>query len=67
MKISLNLNDRELLALEEISRKMDLPKEKVLIQALRTYQAITLGHCELKKINPLSKINPEIISFPEED
>lgn len=66
MKINLDLNDKEILALQELSKKLDLPKEKVLIQALRTYQAITLGHYELKEVNPLSKINPEITFFPED-
>jgi len=34
-----NLTDRECDALAELSRELDLPQDRVLIQALRYYQA----------------------------
>lgn len=57
-KVELNLTDKENKALEELSQKMALSKEKILVQALRVYQSISLEHCELKEVNPLPKIAP---------
>ena len=37
--IIVNLTDRECDALAELSRELDLPQDRVLIQALRHYQA----------------------------
>lgn len=37
--IVVNLTDRECAALAELSRELDLPQDRVLIQALRHYQA----------------------------
>lgn len=37
--IVVNLTDRECEALAELSRELDLPQDRVLIQALRHYQA----------------------------
>lgn len=37
--ILINLTDRECDVLAEMSRELDLPQERVMIQALRHYQA----------------------------
>ena len=61
MEIKINLNDKEYKALQELSKAMDLPEEKILIQGLRLYQCISLGKYQLREINPLPKMNPNII------
>lgn len=41
--ITVSLTDRECDALASLSRELDLPQERVLIQALRHYQAAVHG------------------------
>lgn len=43
MKFEIELTPAEMAALEELAIQQDLPKERVVIQALRIYQAIKLG------------------------
>jgi hypothetical protein len=47
--MNIDFNEKELKAIEYISKMLDLPNEKVIIQALRTYQMVITGHAKLTK------------------
>ena len=50
--------DREWDVLRELSERQDLTRAKVLLQGLRMYQAVVLGHSKLVEVNPLPKVMP---------
>lgn len=56
MKFELELSEKENEALERLSQKQELNKQKVLIQALRLYQATVEGNLTIQENNPLRKM-----------
>jgi len=52
MTWTIKTDDKEDEALFELSEKMDLPVEKVFVQALRLYQAWSEGHVIVTSTTP---------------
>jgi hypothetical protein len=59
--VNINFTQKELEVLDELSARSELSPEQVLRQALRVYQAISLGVLEVKERNPMPKLNPDLM------
>ena len=50
-------NDAEITVIRELSQHQELSPEKVLVQALRTYQLVATGHSLLVETDPAMKMS----------
>ena len=58
--MNINFSEKELEAIKAIGKLMQLSDERVIIQALRTYQLVVTGHAKLIKTHsPLCKLCEE--------
>jgi hypothetical protein len=56
--VEINFSGNELRAIEELSQRQELSKERVIIQALRLYQAVVHGVITINQTNDLPKYLP---------
>lgn len=54
-KILTTLSIEEATVLQELSKKLQIPEERIMIQALRIFQLVQSGGFNLVEVNPLRK------------
>lgn len=56
--ITVPLTGQEWKALDELAQKQDISPARVMVQALRLYQAVTLGHLKITETEPMLRLQP---------
>jgi hypothetical protein len=56
--MEINFSEKELRAIEELSQRQELSQERVIIQALRLYQAVVHGSMQVISIGKSKYLPP---------
>lgn len=58
--LGIALLPKEAKALEELSNQLDLSQDRVMIQALRLYQAVHRGGMKVVEVDPMPRMPPDV-------